>query len=94
MLVHTRMYQRQVNGRCHFNEAAIVSSLFFAASRSSRSLRAFLLVVGSLMMLGGTPAGDAYTFAELETMFRNAGFAQSKLHELPPTIQRVVISQK
>jgi len=48
----------------------------------------------SLMMLGGTPAGDAYTFAELETMFRNAGFAQSEWHELPPTIQRVVISKK
>jgi ubiquinone/menaquinone biosynthesis C-methylase UbiE len=48
----------------------------------------------SLMMLGGTPAGDAYTFAELETMFRNAGFAQSEMHELPPTIQRVVISRK
>ena len=48
----------------------------------------------SLMMLGGTPAGDAYTFAELETMFRNAGFARSEWHELPPTIQRVVISKK
>jgi predicted nicotinamide N-methyase len=48
----------------------------------------------SLTMLGGTPGGDAYTFAELETMFRNSGFAQSELHELPPTIQRVVISQK
>jgi len=48
----------------------------------------------SLMMLGGTPAGDAYTYAELETMFRNAGFAHSQWHELPPTIERVVISQK
>jgi len=48
----------------------------------------------SLMMLGGTPSGDAYTFAELDTMFRNAGFAQSELHELPPSIQRVVISRK
>lgn len=48
----------------------------------------------SMMMLGGTPHGDAYTFAELEQMFRNAGFARSELHELPPTIQRVVISQK
>src|SRR5437016_7301116 len=46
----------------------------------------------SLMMLGGTPSGDAYTFAELETMFRNAGFAQSEWLELPPTIQRVVMS--
>jgi hypothetical protein len=48
----------------------------------------------SMMMLGATPGGDAYTFAELEEMFRNAGFAQSELHELPPTIQRVVISHK
>ena len=48
----------------------------------------------SMMMLGGTPGGDAYTFAELDQMFRNAGFARSELHELPPTIQRVVISHK
>jgi ubiquinone/menaquinone biosynthesis C-methylase UbiE len=48
----------------------------------------------SLMMLGVTPAGDAYTFAELEEMFRHAGFTRSEFHELPPTIQRVVISHK
>ena len=48
----------------------------------------------SLMMLGGTPGGDAYTFAELERMFSNAGFAHSEWRELPPTIQRVVISTK
>jgi 2-polyprenyl-3-methyl-5-hydroxy-6-metoxy-1,4-benzoquinol methylase len=48
----------------------------------------------SMMMLGSTPGGDAYTFAELEQMFRNAGFARSEMHELPPTIQRVVISEK
>ncbi len=48
----------------------------------------------SLMMLGGTPGGDAYTFAEFERMFSNAGFAHSEWRELPPTIQRVVISTK
>ena len=48
----------------------------------------------SMMMLGMTPAGDAYTFAELEQMCGKAGFARSELHELPPTIQRVVISHK
>jgi 2-polyprenyl-3-methyl-5-hydroxy-6-metoxy-1,4-benzoquinol methylase len=48
----------------------------------------------SLTMLGVTPSGDAYTFAEFEEMFRNTGFARSELHELPPTIQRVVISYK
>lgn len=48
----------------------------------------------SMMMLVGTPSGDAYTFAELEKMFANAGFSRSTLHPLPPTIQQVVISEK
>lgn len=48
----------------------------------------------SVMMLGGTPAGDAYTFPELERMFANAGFAGSELHQLPPSIEQVVISRK
>jgi 2-polyprenyl-3-methyl-5-hydroxy-6-metoxy-1,4-benzoquinol methylase len=48
----------------------------------------------SVMMLGSTPNGDAYTFSELETMFRNAGFTRSELHPLPPTIQHAVISHK
>jgi len=48
----------------------------------------------SVMMLGGTTGGDAYTFPELERMFANAGFAGSEVHPLPPSIQQVVISQK
>ena len=48
----------------------------------------------SLTMLVGTPSGDAYTFAELERMFANAGFSRSTLHPLPPTFQQVVISEK
>ena len=48
----------------------------------------------SLMMLGTTPTGDAYTFSELETMFRNAGFARNEMHELPPSIERVIVSYK
>lgn len=48
----------------------------------------------SLVMLAGTPSGDAYTFAELERMFANAGFSRSTIHPLPPTIQQVVISEK
>jgi ubiquinone/menaquinone biosynthesis C-methylase UbiE len=46
----------------------------------------------SLMMLGTTPEGDAYPFPELERMFRNAGFAESRLHAIPPSEQQVVIS--
>ena len=48
----------------------------------------------SLMMLGSTPAGDAYTFKEYERMFSNAGFSRSELHPLPPTLEQVVISYK
>ena len=48
----------------------------------------------SMVMLVGTPSGDAYTFAELERMFANAGFSRSTFHALPPTFQQVVISEK
>ena len=48
----------------------------------------------SMQMLTGTPSGDAYTFAELERMFTNAGFSHSTIHPLPPTFQQVVISEK
>jgi ubiquinone/menaquinone biosynthesis C-methylase UbiE len=48
----------------------------------------------SLVMLGSTPSGDAYTFAEFEKMFANAGFSRSELHQLPPTPQQVIISYK
>ncbi|HYK20474.1 MAG TPA: class I SAM-dependent methyltransferase, partial [Pyrinomonadaceae bacterium] len=48
----------------------------------------------SMMMLAGTPNGDAYTFSELERMFANAGFSRSTIHPLPPTIQQVIVSEK
>ncbi|MGH7822938.1 MAG: methyltransferase [Candidatus Binatia bacterium] len=46
----------------------------------------------SLVMLASTPAGDAYTYAELERMFRSAGFRRNELHEIPPSFQRVIVS--
>lgn len=48
----------------------------------------------SVMMLGSTPAGDAYTYPELERMMAAAGFSKSEFHPLPPSIQQAVISQK
>ena len=48
----------------------------------------------SMVMLVGTPSGDAYTFPELEQMAANAGFSRSTIHALPPTFQQVVISEK
>ena len=48
----------------------------------------------SMMMLGSTAHGDAYTFRELDSMFRNAGFVQSELREIAPHPERVVVSYK
>lgn len=48
----------------------------------------------SITMLASTPAGDAYTFTELSGMLKNAGFTRSEIHELPNSIQQVVISYK
>lgn len=44
------------------------------------------------VMLSSVPAGDAWTFAEYQSMFRNAGFSAPTLHELPPMPARVVIA--
>ncbi|MFL6231484.1 MAG: methyltransferase domain-containing protein [Pyrinomonadaceae bacterium] len=46
----------------------------------------------ALTMLGSTEAGDAYTFAELERMFSNAGFARSEI--FPAVPGSVVVSYK
>jgi ubiquinone/menaquinone biosynthesis C-methylase UbiE len=46
----------------------------------------------SLVMLCSTPAGDAYTFAELERMFRRAGFVRNELYPLPPSMEHAIIS--
>lgn len=48
----------------------------------------------AMVMLGSTPSGDAYTYRQLEEMLGNAGFANSEIHALQPSIQHVVISQK
>jgi 2-polyprenyl-3-methyl-5-hydroxy-6-metoxy-1,4-benzoquinol methylase len=48
----------------------------------------------SMMMLGSTPAGDAYPFSEFERMFRNAGFSRCELHPLPPTFEQVIVAFK
>jgi len=48
----------------------------------------------SLVMLAATPAGDAYTFAELREMFENAGFSQSEHIPLTPLPQHLIVSMK
>ncbi len=48
----------------------------------------------ALVMLATTGHGDAYTFAELQTVFAQAGFRRSEFHPLPPTTQQAVVSYK
>lgn len=48
----------------------------------------------SMMMLGSTESGDAYTFAEYEAMFRKAGFSASELHTLTRSPESVIVSRK
>jgi ubiquinone/menaquinone biosynthesis C-methylase UbiE len=46
----------------------------------------------SLVMLGTTPEGDAYTFAEYQKMLTEAGFKDATLNPLAPTAQSAVVA--
>jgi len=48
----------------------------------------------SLIMLANTDAGDAYTHAQYEKMFCNAGFSKTTLHPVPDMPQQVLLSEK
>ena len=48
----------------------------------------------SLVMLASTPAGDAYTFAEYDQMFRAAGFGASELHRMGETPHAVIVTRR
>jgi len=45
----------------------------------------------SLAMLANTPAGDAYTFRELEKMYHDAGFTGVTPHPIPRSPHTVVM---
>jgi predicted nicotinamide N-methyase len=48
----------------------------------------------SLKMLVTTPAGDAYTYADLDRMCREAGFTATELRPLAPAPQSLVIARR
>jgi len=48
----------------------------------------------SLIMLGTTPAGDAYTAEQLNQMLTEAGFSENRLLPVPQSPQHVIISVK
>jgi 2-polyprenyl-3-methyl-5-hydroxy-6-metoxy-1,4-benzoquinol methylase len=48
----------------------------------------------AMIMLGTTEEGDAYTFAEFQTMYQNSGFAHNELHRLENSPEAVIVSRK
>jgi 2-polyprenyl-3-methyl-5-hydroxy-6-metoxy-1,4-benzoquinol methylase len=48
----------------------------------------------ALIMLAGTPAGDAYTYSEYQGILRSAGFKRDELHALPPTPNQAIVAWK
>ena len=48
----------------------------------------------SMMMLASTPSGDAYTFAQLEKMAKDAGFTRSEIHPVLEGMSSAVVSYK
>jgi ubiquinone/menaquinone biosynthesis C-methylase UbiE len=48
----------------------------------------------SLVMLASTVGGDAYTFSELDAMFKSAGFNKSESHKLESSPEHLIISHK
>ena len=47
-----------------------------------------------MLMLAGTPSGDAYTFAEFERMFKAAGFGRNVFIAPPGAPQQIIVSEK
>jgi len=49
--------------------------------------------VFSMTMLLNTVGGDAYTFAELQSMLQEAGFTANEIHQVPASAQQLIISR-
>lgn len=47
----------------------------------------------SMMMLGSTEAGDAYTFREFDRMFREAGFGASRMQGLEASPEQLILTE-
>jgi 2-polyprenyl-3-methyl-5-hydroxy-6-metoxy-1,4-benzoquinol methylase len=48
----------------------------------------------AMRMLGTTPSGDAYTFAEIDRMLREAGFGPGRALSLAPAHQQLILAQE
>ena len=76
--------------RASLNPGGLVATLEFVPNPDRVSPPA--AATFSMMMLGTTDAGDAYTFKEFEQMFRNAGFQRSEEHVLTPSPETLIVA--
>ncbi|MEO6333543.1 MAG: class I SAM-dependent methyltransferase [Pyrinomonadaceae bacterium] len=83
-------FMRKVNGALTPDGKAVTLEFIPNDDRVSPPAEALF----SLVMLAATPAGDAYTLAELKKIFENAGFSQNEHIALSPMPQHLVISTK
>jgi ubiquinone/menaquinone biosynthesis C-methylase UbiE len=87
-LTNTRLLQKV---RRSMNSGGLVATIDFVPNEDRVSPPA--AAAFSLTMLGSTPKGDAYSFAELDQMFRAAGFGASQMQSLEPTPQRLILTR-
>ncbi|MCU1335397.1 MAG: Methyltransferase type 12 [Bryobacterales bacterium] len=50
--------------------------------------------LSAMRMLGTTPSGDAYTFAEISRMLDDAGFGTTESRSLAPAHQQLILTRK
>ena len=48
----------------------------------------------ALAMLVATAQGEAYTWSQLDAMFKGAGFSRNTMHALPPSAEHAVMARK
>lgn len=83
-------FMRKVHGALKPGGRAAIAELVPNPDRVSPPTAAAF----SMMMLASTPAGDAYTFAELESISKDAGFTRAELAAPEIGLDRLVIAYR
>src|ERR1700746_3601078 len=83
-------FMRKVHAALQSGGRAAIAELVPNPDRVSPSTAAAF----SMMMLATTPSGDVYTFAELESISKSAGFARGELAPQEIGLDRLVIAYR
>ena len=83
-------FMRKVHAALQSGGRAAIAELIPNPDRISPPTAAAI----SMMTLATTPTGDAYTFAELESISTNAGFARVELAATQIGLDRLVIAYR